>query len=417
MHSIFFWGSKFIDCLSDYLGDDIYIKNKMIDISPISDHYYSRIIDRMIEWRKEIEERWREEKPEYLVLDLRTVQQFLFQNENYLTAWGPGMDPSKIVMPESFFGKKMYRKLILFIEIILSYFDSSHIILIRTHVPKYYVIGTQLRNNKQYKKQIQSMQIVKKAESYFLKKTGAVVIDLTRFYFYEKETGFVLTDYIYETECFQDLSEKLSSYILGDRENKEKPDRPDFSTSLRRYCKYYDCTILFDAFTTFLREQNLLESMILSSPKDFVSSHYEELLDLHRRIPDSVNLEEVNLEYIHSDVVKILRAHDAIRREDYANEAIDYALLFHNRVISQSLLLNIKRGCQEQGIVNSKLINYYNAGYYFARMQGLAEEDAMAFVKRKTVLKPVLVDIFGSCITRSCFRDRFTNNQTCAVNN
>lgn len=421
MRSVFFWGSKFIDCLSDYFSDELYTKSKQIDISPISDCHCGRTGNEIVEWRKEIDEIWRETTPEYLVIDMRGVQQLLYQDEDRLMTLVSqnisDIDAAKTVMPDLFYGKKMYRKLVPFIETICSHFDSNHIILIRAHVPKYYATGTQLRRNKQYKEQMQHIQMVKMAEAYFLKKTGAVTIDLTRFYFYEKEVGYELTDYIYERECFQDLAGKISGYILNDRENTEELNLPDFSISLQRYCKYYDCTILFDAFSVFLREQNLLESMILCSPKDFVMTYFDELLKLHHVMSDVESLEETDLERIRLDIVKIVRAYDAVRQENYTDETIDYALLFRSQIISQSLLSRIKKECQEQKIVEGKLINYHNAGYYFARMQGFPEERALTFVKDKTVLRPELVDIFGSCVTRTCLRNRFTNNHTCAVNN
>lgn len=426
MHSIFFWGSKFIDRLGDYFGDETYTKSKLINISPVSDYHYSKRKSSMAEWRKELDEIWRKEKPEYLVLDLYSVQKLLYQAGKKLITLVPQnvseVGPDEIVAPVTYDWKKMCRKLDALINIISSHFDKYHIILVKMYVPKYYVIDTQLRqlkkNDNQYSKHMQDVYIIGKAESYFIKKTGAVAVDLTKYYFYEKEKGYELTNYIYEKECFQDIFEKLNSYILSDGEkNMDCFMRPDFSICLKRYCKYYDNTILFDAFSVFLNEQNILENMILSSPKEFILNHFEELVELHNVLPDVSSITDLELGYPGNGAAKILLAYDAVMQKDYTNESIDYGIIFRNEIISQSLLSKIKEYYRTKVTDDSMRISLHNAGYYFARMLGLTDEKVMTFVNDKAVIQPVLVDVFGSCITRTCLRERFTENRLCAVNN
>ena len=399
MHSIFFWGSRFIDNLCDYFSDEVYIKNKMIDVSLISDHHYSQRKNDIVDWRSELNEIWEKEAPEYFVLDLHCVQKLLN------------------VSPVTFTEQDLYQCLKSFIELVGLYFDKGHIILIKTYVPKYYVIDTQLRrNNKQFSQQLQALDIVRKAESLFSEITGAITVDLTKYYFYEKEAGYVLTNYIYEKECFQDIFGKINDYISGGVVRKNFT-RPDFSICLQRYCKYYACTIWYGAFTVFLDEQDLFESMILASSREFVVNYLGELLELYKLIQEDSEHVSAILEHPKTDVEKIFSAYNAVIQEDYRNEQVDYPILFRNEVVSQSVLLKIRKCCQEQGIAKGKLINPHNAGYYFARMIGFPDKEALKFVKEGTVLQPILVDVFGSCISRTCLRERFTNNHICAVNN
>lgn len=426
MHSVFFWGSKFIGHLEEFFSEETYRKNQLINVSPISDYHYISQKNGMAEWLRELDEIWRKEKPEYLVLDLYDVHRLLYQAEEHLITLAlqnaEKVYPGEIISPVAFDWKKIYQKLNLFIEVIKTHFDSSHIILIKTFVPQFYVIDTQLRQlqktGRRHSRRMQDMYIVGKAEAYFIKQTDAVALELTKFYFYEKEAGYELTDYIYEKECFQDISGKLNNYILRGRTMiMDEFMKPDFSLCLKRYCKYYDCTIFFDAFSVFLDKRNLVENMILSSPKEFVLRHIEELTEWHKASLDTSNIADVFSEQPKTDVMEILLAYNALMQEDYVNEAIDYKILFRNEVVFQGALSRIRECCQEQKIVDGKLINLHNAGYYFARMQGKSDEEAAGFVNDKAIMYPVMVDIFGSCITRTCLRDRFTGNHICAINN
>lgn len=392
MYSIFLFGSKFLYHLQEYFDESVFLMNKMLNISPICEKYFDKKEKCYKYFLEEIDKKWKMDTPDYLILDFRTIQ---------------------ITDYEKHAEKKRIKNLDLFINVVSKYFSDQQVILIRTHVPKFYVIDTQLRKNKKRKGEIETLKIVKKAEKYFLTKIEAFSIDLTQFYFYKKPTGSIVDTCIYEQECYQDLAQILTGYFF--QRLKGGNDKPNFSLSLQRYCKYYDATTFFSAFSVFLDANDLLESFVLSSPKSIIEKYRKELVSIYEIYSSSNHMDKLAVD---SELIQLIKAYEAVRLGNYFDINIDYKLLFHNEIIPRDFLTKVKKYYKENSKkTNEKQINTHNVGYYFALLQGYSYDDARFFCKEGTIIEPVLIDIFGSCIARTCFRERFTQNDFLAVNN
>lgn len=291
-----------------------------------------------------------------------------------------------------------------FIDIIQKHYNNPNIILIKTIPSKWYVIDTQLRENKNYQSEENSLQSVRWAEEYVINKTPEIgSIDVTQFYFYSKKAGYKVATYLYEAECYKDIVLRLHNVI-----NLQDPE-PYFIYSINRYLRYYYETIRANAFDTFLSRNSNVNSMLLDSPADFVKDNYDNFIYFKRLENKNLQMDDKADSYFK----KILESHTYLSKNSSYNIAhMDFRPIFVNAIVPNKILKWIRK----EFAPNNKLITSDNAGYYFARLHSISHVDALEYISNDITIKPTLIDVYGSCITRTCFGKRFTNNTTMASN-
>lgn len=402
-HTFFLLGGSFFSRLKPHLQQLGEISGQMMGVSPLSQIAISDQ-GNLCFWFDELDAQLQKCNAEYLVLDLQLAQmQLLCSSGYYLPASDEVLKLLKqteiaVVNPLQLPPDYIDTAIDHLSKTVTKHFPSDRIILLRTQLSDYHLTGNQLRVNQTFAATPKQKQWMQDLEDCFRKKTGCHYVDVTRFYFYQKEPGRSLTNVIFEKECYLDLADRIKSIISG--KNAGAP-RPNFSLSLDRYVKYY-FTLQKKPQRVFLNPDYFLDNLILSSSDSFVKQYREELLALDKL---DWNQPETALQHMKQQdpsgiLTRVFTAFYAICQEDYKNNDADYALMFRCEVVPDMLISNLKEKYAPRALMLPNQINRYNAGYHFAKMRHL---DTAPFTTPLTVAKPTVIDIFGSCISRTLF--------------
>lgn len=349
---------------------------------------------------------------DYLVVDLHyTCQPLVTRNGSYYTKYA-NMEINAYgkeafaVQPDELSSLKRRQLINQFADLLLKCFPGKKIILIKTYKSAYFAVGNRIRE------QVcdafnQSMQ---ECENWFINRTGCAVVDTLRFYFMEKIPGGMR----YENEAYLDTADNIKRYISGKHIRK----RPIFRYSMDRYCRFYS-NLYKKAFGAFLRTDNAVENLVYSAEPWFVQQHYallrtaEKLLKPgYREVAEHLDPEAASAPLIRD----ILLAMDAVIGKRYTDSTIRYACLFENRIVIRTLWQAVKKYADEHwSDIFPEQITEVNYGYYFARMQLELSDDAtiraeaeriMTMLERdeRVPLKPYVLDIWGSCVSRLNFQ-------------
>ncbi len=405
-HTFFLFGGSFLTKLAPVLQEKGTVVGQLIGVSPLSRICICQQLrpNEISEWLPLLEAELEKCKAEYLVLDLQTALRGLFYSAGErITASADLLAQLKrpeiaAVDPTTLTKKQIKSAMKRFLKVLTKHFPAEKIILLHTSFPTYWLAGNSLRlletpfSNKAHQKFLHNL------ETHFRNQVADCrYIDVSRFYFYQKEVGRPLTDVIFEKECYIDVAKRIFCLTEGKNYN---PNRPDFSLSLDRYVSYF-FTLQKKPQRIFLNAENFLDRLILSADEKFVAAHRDELLlldrlDWHTPKQITANLETLNP---HDLLTKVCAAFHAAINGDYAAD-VDYALMFRCEVVPDNLLEHLKEAYAPTARLLPSQINRYNAGYHFAKMQGL---DPTPFCTERTVAAPEIIDIFGSCISRTLF--------------
>ena len=410
MKSCLLFGSRLALDLKDYLN--VEIEGEIIGISPLSN-----------EASYETFKRVRKNNPDYLILDLCSVTHFLYDlKERLFTYKGANSIPEKVAElydPVESYTGSMEKNFLDFLETVNQFFSEQRILLIGVDEPQFFVIGQQLR---EYKKKASSKKykFIKRLEQEFIERTGAQYISLSKFYFIRKRKGYLLNTEIFETGFYKNVSLAIDEYIAtGTLSDKA----PKFDISLDRYIDYQFRTILYKAFYCFLNIEIFTDGMVLSSPREFVIKYkadfcrLKEIEDFTEK--DSKQLKEavVNDLKLCSDFKNVALGYLGLLSGE-ENEHINnyFRIAFQEEVVPVVLLKSVREYYTLAG-VNPKVINVHNVGYYYALMHGKTRSEALGYVKSNTVITPILVDVYGSCVSNTGLNERITIVESLVRNN
>lgn len=402
-HTFFLFGGSFFSRLTPHLQKLGEVSGQMTGVSPLCQTAIS-IQGSPYIWLDALEAQFQQCNAEYLVLDLQLAQtQLLCSSGCYFPASDevlnlPNQKEIAVVNPLQLPPEYIDTAIDHLTRTVVKYFPSDRIILLHTQLSDYHLTGNQLRVNQTFVATPTQKQWMQDLEDCFRKKTGCHYVDVTRFYFYQKEPGRSLTNVIFEKECYLDLVNRIEAIISG---GSGSALRPDFSLSLDRYVKYY-FTLQKKPQRVFLNPDYFLDNLILSSSDSFVKQYREELLALDKL---DWNQPETALQHMKQQdpsgiLTRVFTAFYAVCQEDYKNNDADYALMFRCEVVPDVLISYLKEKYAPLALLLPSQINRYNAGYHFAKMRHL---DTAPFTTPLTVAKPTVIDIFGSCISRTLF--------------
>lgn len=340
--------------------------------------------------------------PDYLVIELQTLLQlFCYEDQNqYLT--------EKSLVDEAFDE---------LLSVIREHFPENRVFLIQTHVPKYYIMSEDLiRKVPAYLKKEEAVTILNQYEKYVQEEAGGILLNTTSFYFYKKKRGYLINNRTYEDECYFDISSKISNYVI-----KGKKISKTFHPlcSIDRYVKYAGKTIEWNALKVFFNKKNLIDQLILSAPVTFVKQYKKKLQTARRLSVADFDEWKQNVSKAFADDQEfrnILIAFYATNHDIFQDDNISYKELFKNSIVSRYVLDVIQSYVKKSEIADPNQINPHNAGYYYSLMNGKSKEEALEYVGDNITIDPVLVDVYGSCISRNCLRERYADNTTLSVN-
>ncbi len=410
----YLFGGNHMQRLSSELSRSGEIAGKLLGISPLSDVDCAFGGGELASWTKKLDEQLEQAAADYIVLDLHTAaMQMFYVAGHYLTATPANeklllRDSIALIDPTQMEQTWVRDALDRLIDTLRTHFNRRQIILVHTHLPEFYWIGKAPRMRDGFAAFAKNQKWYDELEAYFADKTQCHVVDIARFYFHKKEEGRPLTDLIYEEYCYQDMAEQISRICCGE---SGKTARPNFRYSMQRYIDGR-FTLYLRGFSTFLNKDYLLDHLILSSTREFVKNNYEGLamLDALDWSDPKAALEAMPTCGAPQNIQTIMYAFAKVVQGEYRDPNADYASLFRNHIAPVGLLTVLQDDVAAKGEVLPIQVNTENAGYYFAKMLGLPTE---AYMTERTVVKPTVVDVYGSCISRTAFN---VLEHDCAVN-
>ena len=315
----------------------------------------------------------------------------------------------------------------LFAELLKHTFAPGKIWVIQSTIPEYYIMNKNLPRYYTEKKYRNKTTRINLLESYIAELCGGTLCDLTRYYFYEKQPGFQIDCNYYEAECYEDIARK---FVLAMGNDIPYDGNPDFSLSIERYIRYQGKTVLHGLPHVFVDMDKVTDRMLIASPPDFAEKYKNSFI--HTRSTDQNALVKELLAArtiwrrknrtvsADSGIAPIfferLRAFAAVDNGRWKERSVDYQGLFHDEIVSVPILNIVRQFAENTLHLSRKQINTHNCGYYFALMTGLDKKTAMSFVKQDTVIEPILTDVFGSCISRTCLTEEYSGNVLFATN-
>ncbi len=372
-------------------------KGTELILLPKTDETAEAYIERFI---SRLKKKLSEYRPKTLILELQSLLELL---------------PEEMTKEET---EKLDTWFAMIIKLLRKSFDKSSVYVITTHVPHYYIMGEdRIKPAPQDSRRKNAAKILRRYEKRVAARTEGNAILSTAFYFYRKESGYQINPRHYEEECYRDIAVRIADHV---RNGIEIPQEPLFSCSLDRYIRYAGKTIYWNALQTILHGDHLVDRLVLAAPAAFVRKYRKKLIKA-RKIPyTTTEMWRAELQNSFADAPEfrqILEAFEAAERNDLADPAISYQEMFRSRIVSRPVLKTIQIYGKENHLAEPNQISARNAGYYYARMMGKPEEEAVTYVAKKTVITPPLLDVFGSCIARTAMREHYSGNTSVAVNN
>ena len=339
-------------------------------------------------------------KPDCLIIEFQTLLQ-LFDSVN-----------TQLIDKE--LADKAFDELI---AVIKANFPENRVYIIKTNVPKYYIMAEEfLKPIPKKMKRKKAVRALNQYEKYVQNETKGILINTTSFYFYKKKRGYFLNDRAYEDECYLDIARKISANV---KKGKKVADVPNSRCAINRYVKYAGKTIEYKALSIFLDEDNIVDQFILSAPGKFIEEHKKDLLAAKKVKADGFEQWRKKISEIfaeNQEFCNIITAFYSIKLGMFQEENISCRELFRNGIVSRDVLGSIQQYVADTGIASPKQITTHNAGYYYALMIGKNAEEALEYAEDNATIEPVLVDIFGSCVARICLRENFSGNKSLSVN-
>lgn len=366
-------------------------------------------------WLDELDEHLSADPADYFVLDLQLALTKLIATDAGLVSASTDnlshitrgevtvVDP--VILPKQTVSAALDR----LIAVIAGHFSARNIILIHTHNSPFWLAGNSLRAEISPGADAVHAAWLEALEKEFCQKSGCHFVDVTKFYFYRKEAGRPLTNVVFEDECYLDVAQRIREIANG---GSGKAERPNFEYSLDRYARYY-FTLQKKPQQVFLNSNYFLDKLILCSSDNFVKQYRESLLELDLLDWHDPGKALALLRKFDPDslLTKICAAFFAVCNKEYGLHDTDYALMFRSEVVPEEVIADLKKEYAPGAKLLPAQINRDNAGYHFARRMNL---DPTPFTTGKTVIAPSVIDVFGSCVSRTPFN---VQDNDFAVNN
>lgn len=291
---------------------------------------------------------------------------------------------------------------------IASHFPPEHILMLHVFRPPYYIVKNRIRS----KAVNDYIPLIHAIEQAFLDKLACHKISLHNCYFSFKAYDQKLALYRFEDTYYHEIIHRVDAWFRTQTDIFDAA--PWFPYSLERFLFYFD-TLEKKAFNLFLDQTQVLEDFVLCSSPAFLEKHKAALLYL----ADGNNTNQTISYYLKklenqsfddcSELCQVLQAFDAVRQQKYRKKNTDYNCLFLNNFRIPSLLSAIQKWAKPQlnklGLTHRKQITFRNYGAWFALMQTAdtkSFDNAVSILHYdKDTLRPVVVDLWGSCISRT----------------
>lgn len=401
-HSFFLFGGSFLAGVKPWLKEQGTVAGELMGISPIS--RLSAFGGALKPWVPELEAAMKQAGAEYFVLDLQCARQkLLISGGCRVSATTESLSlltrkELALAAPELLPQEQAEEAIAQLAGAVRKRFAPDRIILLHTSLPDFWLAGNNLRTHQPAMFTAAQKKWLANLEQQFRDQTGCRYVDVSRFYFLQKEAGRPLTEDRFEAGCYRDVAGRVADILAG---GTGRADRPDFGLSLDRYVAYH-FTMQKKPQRVFLNAGYFLDNLILCAQPDFVSANREGLIALDALDWNSPEKALAMLRRLDPEnpLTKICEAFHAVRSGRYDEPGVDYALLFGSGIAPEELIAYLKAEYAPKAGLLPGQINQYNAGWHLAKMLG---RDPARYSTVLTVAEPTPVDVFGSCISRTMF--------------
>ena len=269
-------------------------------------------------------------------------------------------------------------------DVLLKHFPKERIVLIRLLFSDTCVILGEVRNGtnrNSLNKRISEM------EQYFISIVNPIVIDVAKYYFAD---GRETSPSAFEEYFYLDVARKMKQVMFG---SGHRFYYSEYDTELRmqRIIRYYDNLMARGYQKRMLDPGKAADQIMLYSSKPFILAHSQAIMELMRQ--DVKNLEEVAFyleeNELNQELVNAAEAILSIHQKDLSKSFDFYQVLFKWRM---RILKDMASQLSEKvgfSICEAECEKVF-----------LIRNDAQALSRYKADHPKVLVDIWGSCISR-----------------
>lgn len=332
---------------------------------------------------------------EYLVFDVSSLSlDVLVQDDVIYSQDNPNGKSGKrenFYSDENFVRKTINR----FISKVKKNFDSKHIILISTKRAQRYKKGTLVRPVSDAVNNSRQMNY----EKYLIEQSNCRYIDVFDSYFMDEYYRFGRSLLNYEEYAYDDIRLELISIF------EDKPSPNKFAIKLNRYLEYGD--YLEQSFRLpWLFDQNkILDCFISLLSVEFVKKHFEKLVVLGQRSIENYSALLNAAKAVNDDeIVCAAKWYIAVKTNNYRDVDAFDKIAPYNLGLKSTLVSAVNSEFQSRKIPRIATIHNIN--------------DAISILTDKSfnykkVEEPILIDIWGSCISREEFNSLLLKENVC----
>lgn len=329
-----------------------------------------------------------------------------------------------------------------YIDLIRKYFDSSHIILVKSRCPAWYVTHTHVRKLHKKSRKAYNRRI-KQLEDYFIEKTDPYVVDIYSHYFvdFNHKKGFTMSSY---EKPFYHHAKRIIATIIRTQPEQKVFNGQEYFIRLGRFIKYYDNLFAKNNVGLFMDDSKFIDHLALQLSREILAEYESDFVEIEAKGYRSIDdiLEHYNFKFAAS-LKECLIVVKAVEEGDIFRENVNYNAIFgYNLKIVGRFTEMVREKMEEDGRIDGSLnIHKFNVkDYYFALLVCRAgkaaslkkyilsmKQDPEERRKIKDLFKsakkqypdlataclnamnqyyePIMVDLWGSCITREILNE------------
>ncbi len=329
-----------------------------------------------------------------------------------------------------------------YLELIHPYFDSDHIILVRSRCPLWYVTHTHVRRLRRKGRKAYNLRM-KEFEEYFIAKTNPYIVDIYSHYYldYNHKRGMSMTSF---ERPFYLHARRLISQIIRTKPEQRVFGGQEFFIRFGRFLKYYDNLFAKKNTGLMMDDSRFIDRLILSLGRELLCEYESDIVAIEAAGHESIDEILANYNFKFAESLKTcLEVVKAVWEGDIFREGVDYGAIFAYKLKLVDPFTELVRAeVLRRGVISDKLyINRYNVEKYYGLMtrgSGLRDaalrkwalslgqdEEERGRIRRELMsqraagagmyeacframnlyYRPVQVDLWGSCITREILNE------------
>ncbi|MCM1244096.1 MAG: DUF6270 domain-containing protein [Roseburia sp.] len=330
-----------------------------------------------------------------------------------------------------------------YLELIGKYFDRNHIILVKSRCPAWYVTHTHVRKMRKKARRAYNKRI-KELEDYFVEKMDPYIIDIYSHYYvdFNHKKGFTMSSY---EKPFYHHAKRLISMIVRTLPEQRVFREQEYYIRLGRFIKYYDNLFAKNNVGLFMDDSKFLDHLVLQLGRPVLTEYESDFVAIEKKGYQSIDeiLEKYDFKFAAS-LQECLKTVKAVEEGDLFRDGVNYDTIFEYdmKIIGRFTEL-VKEELDKTGLFEEELhiTTFHCRDYYLilsAYKKVLSEKYLKKHIlsldkkaegrnKRKLLIKtmkkkysdpmkalanavneyykPVLVDLWGSCITREILNE------------